>query len=216
MDLETLREPLGDKFEPLKEYVSTLEGQRDQARQESISGRKTLKSENESLKQQNIDLLEKLGIESFDELESLPDAKGQADAVKQLETKNKRLETDLADKQSQIETMLKQQRDDAFQRELSDAIGDRFVDSEIVGQAMRSSVEFDGETPFIRRGDKLMPVKDAVDALAADKPQLVKSSGAGGSGYRGNDREGGSAHGGDLSKMSREEKLDHFRSKSGE
>ncbi len=216
MDLETLREQLGDKFEPLKEYVSTLEGQRDQARQESISGRKTLKAENESLKQQNTGLLEKLGIESFDELESLPDAKGQADAVKQLETKNKRLETDLADKQTQIETMLKQQRDEAFHRELNEAIADRFVDSEIVNQAMRSSVEFDGETPFIRRGDKLMPVKDAVDALAADKPQLVKSSGARGSGYRGNDRDGGSAHGGDLSKMSREEKLDHFRSKSGE
>ena len=45
MDIEQLKEAIGDeKFAALKTYVDDLTGQRDAARNESITGRKGLKA----------------------------------------------------------------------------------------------------------------------------------------------------------------------------
>ena len=98
MDLETLKDALGDeKFAALKTYVDDLTGQRDAARNESITGRKGLKEKLTKLEADQAALLEKLGLDSLDDLASLPDAKGSAEAAKQYEAKLKRMERELAE-----------------------------------------------------------------------------------------------------------------------
>jgi hypothetical protein len=93
MEIAALKEALGDEtFTELETYVSDLEGQRDQARNESISGRKGIKSELEALKGTQVTLLERLGINSIDDIDDLPDVAGMAEAGKQFEAKVKRLE----------------------------------------------------------------------------------------------------------------------------
>ena len=98
MDIEPLKEKLGDEtFAKLQTYVNDLTGQRDAARSESITGRKGLKAQLEAAQAAQAKLLEKLGIDSIDEIDTLPDTKGAAEAVKQYEAKMKRLERERDD-----------------------------------------------------------------------------------------------------------------------
>ena len=93
MDIASLKEALGDeKFAALQGYVNDLIGQRDTARNESITGRKKLKDDLAAAQALAAKALEKLGVESADDLDTLPDAKGQGEALKQFETKLKRAE----------------------------------------------------------------------------------------------------------------------------
>ena len=63
---------------PRKTYVDDLTGQRDAARSESITGRKKLLLTSKPRKPWPTRPWKKRGIESADELDSMPDAKGQA------------------------------------------------------------------------------------------------------------------------------------------
>jgi hypothetical protein len=100
MDLEQLREKLDDEtFEGLTTYVTDLIGQRDSARNESIVGRKSLKEKVSQYEAQQAELMERLGIESFEDIDAIPDARGSAEAAKQYEVKVKRLERQLQDAQ---------------------------------------------------------------------------------------------------------------------
>ena len=63
-------------------HVAELQGQRDVARQESITHRKGLKAKVDELERVTRTAFEKLGIDSAEELETLPDAKGQAEALR--------------------------------------------------------------------------------------------------------------------------------------
>ncbi|HRF88774.1 MAG TPA: hypothetical protein PK244_09300, partial [Pseudomonadales bacterium] len=98
MDIEQLKEKIGDEsFSELSGHIADLTGQRDAARAESISGRKALKAEVETLRNTRAKLFERLGLDDDADIDALPDAKGQAEAAKQYEQKLKRIERELAD-----------------------------------------------------------------------------------------------------------------------
>lgn len=186
MNIETIKAKLSDdEFKSLSDYVADLTGQRDAARQESIEGRKKLKSEVEKLTGIKSKLFEKLGIDDDADIDNLPEAKGQADAVKQVEAKLKRLERELADAtkaKGEIESKFQASRRDAA---LSKALAaHEFIDAELVGNYAASRLKFEGDDLLFEAEDgKLVSVADGLKHLAASKPHLLKAKGAGGSGH---------------------------------
>ena len=183
MELSALKEALGEQFAPLETYVNDLIGQRDAARKESIDGRKTLKAKVESSETAIRTLMEKLGIDSLDDLESLPAAKGQAEAMKQLETRLKKSETDAATKDALLSEIGQKYRsaqlDVAFAKALA---AHEFVDAELVADHLKAKVEWDGDVPRVAGAT----LEEAVTAFAKAKPHLLKSKAAGGSGWNPN------------------------------
>jgi hypothetical protein len=186
MNIENLKAKLADdEFKALSDYIADLTGQRDAARQESIDGRKKLKADVEQLRGIKTKLYEKLGLDDDADLDALPEVKGQAEAVKQVEAKLKRLERELADAnkaRGDIENRFKTSRRDA---ELSKAIAaHEFIDNDLVANFASSRVRFEGDDLFFEAEDgKLVSVADGVKHIAATKPHLLKARGAGGSGH---------------------------------
>lgn len=186
MNLENLKGKLSEaEFSQLADHVADLTGQRDAARQESIDGRKKLKAEVESLRGVKAKLYEKLGLDDDADLDTLPEAKGQADAMKQVEAKLKRLERDLADAvkaRTDTENKFKSSRRDA---ELAKALsGHEFIDSDLVGSFAAGRIRFEGEDIFFEADDgKLVSIADGIAGIASTKPHLLKAKGAGGSGH---------------------------------
>lgn len=194
MDIEELREPLGEeRFTALQTYVGDLIGQRDSARKESINHRQSLKArateleeENKNLRRMQEELFERLGVESVEQLAEL-DPKGQAEVAKQYEAKLKRLERDLNEKQeayAQLDTKHKRTKQDAAMRE---ALGSHeWIDGDLVASYVSGRLAWDDDKVRFQAEDGLlMDLKDGVEALAREKPHLLKSAGPGGSGYRG-------------------------------
>lgn len=185
-ELETLRETLGDeKFGELKKHVDDLVGARDSARRESIEGRKTLKSEAETLRAFKEKVLDKFGLETVDQFDAIPDAKAATDAAKVLETRVKRLESELAAKDAalgDLDTRFKGTRiDSALAKALA---AHEFIDRDLVGEHLRKSIKFDGDDLVYATDDgKTIPVDEGVKLFAASKPHLMKSTGTGGSGF---------------------------------
>ena len=186
MDIESLKGKLDDsEFETLNSFVSDLIGQRDAARNESINGRKTLKSEVENLKSLKLRMFEKLGISDDEELDSLPEMKGQAEAAKQIEAKLKRLERDLADKDKSLQDLSGQYRKEKQSALLSKALtGFDWSEPDVVENYISSRLTWEEDQPFYTADDgKLVGLADGVKLLAQTRPGLLKSRGAGGSGY---------------------------------
>lgn len=187
MDIETLKEALGDeKFATLKTYVDDLTGQRDAARNESIQGRKGLKEKLATLETAQAQMLEKLGLDSLDDLESLPDAKGSAEAAKQYEAKLKRLERENATlKQTNDETSGKY-RNSLQRAAVADALGGHeFIARDVVETFIANRLTWEGDE-ILFKGDngQLMPLKDGVAGIAKTRPELLKPTGTGGAGVR--------------------------------
>lgn len=185
-DIESLRETLGDKFDWLKQHVEKLEGKAAAAVSESIHQRKGLKEQVSKLTEQNSALLAKLGVEAFEEVESLPDAKGAADAAKQWEAKAKRLERDLTEARKAAEDATGKWRAQARQAAIAQALDPhKWVDREIVGSYVAARVVEEGDEVLFRTdGGQLVPLRDGVAGLAKAKPTLLESTGAGGAGVR--------------------------------
>ena len=187
MDIETLKEALGsEKFATLQAYVTDLVGQRDAARNESISGRKGLKTENEALKAFKAKALEKLGLDSDDELDSMPDAKGAAEAAKQFEARVKRLERDLAEANKTRDEATGKYRSSLQRAAVADALGGHeFVARDIVESYVANRLTWEGDEVFFKADDgKLVSVKDGVAGVAKSRPELLKPTGTGGAGAR--------------------------------
>jgi hypothetical protein len=193
MNLEQLKDKLGDeKFAELKAYVDDLSGQRDAARQESIAGRKKLKEEVETLRGIKTKLFEKLALDDDADLDSLPDGKGHAEAVKQFETKLKRLEREKAEalaQKGEIEGKYRGSRlDAALEKSLS---GFEWIDRDIASLLIKNVVVWEDDQIMIKGdGTKVMTLEDGVKTLASTKPHLLKAKGAGGSGHGTNARGG--------------------------
>ena len=188
MDLEALKDLLDDeKFTELETFVNDLTGQRDQARNESINGRKTMKSELSTLKQQQETLLEKLGVDTFDEVENLAvDAKGAADAVRQYEAKLKRAERErdqaTQDKQSLESKYLESKKSSVISKALA---AHKFVAQDVIESFVNPRLVWEGDDLFFKQDDgQLVTVKDGVAGIAKSRPELLASTGAGGSGVR--------------------------------
>ena len=187
MDIETLKEALGDeKFSALKTYVDDLTGQRDAARNESITGRKGLKEKLAKLESDQAALLEKLGLDSLDDLDSLPDAKGAAEAAKQYEAKTKRLERQLAEATAAREQAEGKFKDSLRRATIADALGGHeFIARDVVETFVSNRLTWEGDDLLFKTDDgKLVPVKDGVAGIAKTRPELLKATGAGGAGVR--------------------------------
>ena len=201
MDLEALKEKLGDEtFAALKTYVDDLTGQRDAARAESISGRKGLKDKLTKLEADTSVLLEKLGIDSIEDIANLPDAKGMADAAKQFDAKIKRIERE--------NEALKAERDEAAGKfktsqqraAIADALsGHEFVARDLVETYVNQRLAWEGDELMFKGDDgKLLSLKDGVTGLVKTRPELLKSTGTGGAGVRDRNAGGGAPTKGNL------------------
>lgn len=195
MDIEQLKEALGDeKFAALKTYVDDLTGQRDAARNESIAGRKGLKAKLDEMTAAQARLMEKLGVESLEDLDSLPDAKGQADAVKQFESKLKKLERENAELAAGKQEIDGKYRESLKRAVVADALGGHeFVARDLVETYVSQRLTWEGDELLYKDGDKLVAVKDGVAGLVKSRPELLKPTGTGGAGVRDHNAGGGGA-----------------------
>lgn len=187
MDLAALKEKLGDEtFSQLKTYVNDLTGQRDQARNESITGRKRLKGQVEQLTAQQTALMDRLGIESLDDLDNLPDVKGAADAAKQYEAKLKRAERERDTALAARDEVNGKYLDSKKSAILAEALGSHeFLAKDVVTSFISNRLQWEGEDLLYRTDDgNLVTVKDRVAGVAKTRPELLKSAGTGGAGVR--------------------------------
>ena len=171
-------------------HTDTLESRalkaEDKARkaaQESIDGRK---GKDAAIAK----ALEKLGIDSIDDLDSLPDSKGQAEALKQFDTKVKRLERDLADKSKAHDELSGKYSTERRERAIAEAVGKHpFIDAEDARALVGSRVKQEGDDLLFTAADgKQVPLADGVAWFAKTKTHLVRPEGTGGagSGFKGN------------------------------
>lgn len=187
MDLNQFKEALGDeKFAALQAHVNDLIGQRDTARNESITGRKGLKAELEAAKATAAKALEKLGIETAEELESLPDAKGQVEALQQFEAKLKRAERERDEAKAVAQDASGKYRGSLQKAAIAEALAAHdFVARDIVETYVSQRLVWEGDDLFFKSDDgKLIPPKDGVAGIAKTRPELLKPTGAGGAGVR--------------------------------
>ena len=193
MDLEQFKEALGDeKFTELSQYVSDLEGQRDSARNESISKRKGLQSKVSELETQHAEMLEKLGVDSFDELDGL-DIKGAAEASKQYEAKLKRLERQLGEATEKAEKADGLYRSSQKSAALAEAMGGhKFLAQSVVASHISNSLVWEGDELFYKTDEgSLVSVKDGVAGFAKANPELLQPIGTGGAGVKPSNTRGG-------------------------
>lgn len=203
MNIEELKETLGDKYDGLKSYVDELIGQRDAARNESINGRKTLKARVAELEALQTKLFDKLGLDSPEDIDSLPDGKGQAEAVKQFEAKVKRLERELAEEQQKAQGLTTQLRESTLNESLQKALGaHEWLDRDVAATILKSGIVFEDDTHQFKTEKGLITLDDAAKLIAQEKSFLLKSSGAGGSGYKGNNGNGSPPQGNVMPKPS--------------
>jgi hypothetical protein len=184
MDLEKLKGKTIDEallgelkahVEGLEARAETAEGKAKTAQKESIEGRKQLKAERDAA-------FEKLGVSTMEELDALPEAKGQAEAMKQVEAKVKKLEKDLADKDQAHQELSGKYAAERRQRAIAQAVAKHeFIDAEDAASLLGMRVKEDGDELKFDSGDgKLVPLADGAAWLAKAKPHLVKAAGAGG------------------------------------
>lgn len=188
MDIEALKTKLEDEtFSQLQAHIADLTGQRDAARNESIQGRKALKARVAELEGLQAKVFERLGIDTAEELDTLPDARGQAEAMKQVEVKLKRLEREAADRAKAFDELNTKHRSAIQQATLQKALSaHQFIDADLVSSYLNQRVVWEEDQPFYRADDnKLLPLDEGVKLLATTKPHLLKAQGVGGSGYTG-------------------------------
>lgn len=196
MDIESLKEALGDeKFAALKTYVDDLTGQRDAARQESITGRRGMKDKLAKLEADQAALMDRLGIDSLEDLDALPDAKGAAEAAKQYEVKFKRMERQLQEAAAQRDEISGKFRSTLQRAAIAEALaGHDFVARDIVETYIGNRLAWEGDDLLFKSDDgRMIPVKDGVAGIAKARPELLKSTGTGGAGVRASNAGGGGA-----------------------
>lgn len=152
------------------------------ATNESIEGRKG----KDALIQK---AFEKLGIESPEDLDGLPDLKGQADAARQLEVALKRAQREAAEAAKARDEITAKYTGERRERAIAEAVGRQpFIDLEDARALVSARLHQEGEDLLFRGPDgALVPLGDGVAWLAKTKPHLVKPSGeqTGGSGFKG-------------------------------
>ena len=190
MDIEKLKEQLTETdFLELTTAMSDLIGQRDQARNESISGRKSLKENNARLETELLGFKEALGVDNVDELE------GQGISVEQstqYEAKLKKYQRDLDSVQEQLQSANRERQATQTKLALSSALqGHDWVDQDVVENYVANNVVWEGDELYYKSHEgNMMSVADGVATLAKSKPQLLQPTGAGGAGVRSSNARG--------------------------
>ena len=193
MDIEPLKEALGDEmFTELETHINDLTGQRDQARNESIAGRKGLKQQVATLEAAQTSLLERLGVDSLDEIEELPDVAGMAEAGKQYEAKLKRMERQLNDATSAKDAIEGKYKDSRRDSIVSRALSQHdFLAQDMVAGFVNNSLTWEGDELLFKAEDgNLVSVTDGVAGIAKSRPELLKPTSAGGAGVRSSNTRG--------------------------
>lgn len=187
MDISKLKEKLGDEtFAELERHIGDLTGQRDTARTESINGRKKLKTDLEAAQAIAAKALEKLGVDSAEDLDALPDAKGQGEALKQFETKLKRAERERDEARQAAEKATGMHRTSLQKAAVAEALGGHeFIARDIVETYVGQRLVWEGDEPMFKTDSgSLVSIKDGVAGVAKARPELLKPSGTGGAGVR--------------------------------
>jgi hypothetical protein len=195
MDINELKEVLGDKFEALSTHIADLTGQRDTARRESLTGRTTLKTELATAKETLAKMLEKAGVETMEEFEALPPGKATAEANRVIELQAKRLKTQLDEKTTAYTEIESRWKGANLNAALNSAVAKHhFIDAETAVALLKPRAEFVGDDVMYKTdaGD-LIPIADAAATIAKAKPFLVQASGGSGSGAPSSARVGGIA-----------------------
>lgn len=202
MDIEKLKDVLGDDVHAeLIQHVNELTAQRDAARKESIQHRTGLKSKVQELEAKNHELtraqeemLERLGVDSIDQLKEL-DPKGQADAVRQYEAKLKRLESQLNEKTAAYDALNNNYRQSKLSAALRKAMAEHeWIDQDIVESFVNKHLVYEDDQVLYRATDNVViPLNEGMQILAKEKPHLLKTTASGGSGYRGASNNGSTA-----------------------
>lgn len=179
----------------LVEFVKGLESKAQAARDESINHRKGLKQKVEDLERINRAAFDKLGIDSPEELDALPDGKGQAEKVQQLEAQIKRISRERDEFAGKNAELVAADAKSRRQAAILAAVGrHEFIDPEVAARLLSDGVQVeDDQIMFKGEGGKLVPLDEGAAWLATSKPFLVKAQGSTGSGYRGGDASGGQA-----------------------
>jgi hypothetical protein len=201
MDIEKLKDKLGDEtFAALKGYVEDLTGQRDAARSESIDKRKALKAEVDTLKAFRAKALEKLGIGDDDDIDALPDAKGQADAAKQFDQQIKRLTRERDEALAAKTETDGKLRGSQQKATLAEALSKhQFLARDLVEAYVAPRLVWEGDEVLFKADDgKLVAVADGVAGLAKSRPELLQPTGTGGAGARTTGGGGGGTTKGDF------------------
>lgn len=194
MDISKLKDKLGDEtFAELERHIGDLTGQRDTARTESINGRKKLRDDLSAAQALAARAMEKLGVDSADDLDTLPDAKGQGEALKQFETKLKRAERERDEARQAAETASGKYRGGLQRAAVAEALGGHeFVARDVVETYIGQRLVWEGEDLMFKTdAGSLVSVKDGVAGVAKARPELLKPSGTGGAGVRQGNAGGG-------------------------
>lgn len=163
----------------LQSRADTAEGKARTAQAESISGRKGKDAVISKL-------MEKLGIDSPDDIDSLPDAKGQAEASKQMEAKLKKMERERLDAVTALQDVQSKYSADkkalAIDRALS---AHQFVDMDDARAIFGGRIKSEGDDLLFDSGDgKMVNLNDGAAWLAKNKTYMVKAPTATGSGFK--------------------------------
>lgn len=196
MEIEKLKDKLGDQFEPLKTYVDALITAKESAERASNEGKtkfKKVADERDALRATQDKLFEKLGVDSADEIDSLPDSKGQADAAKQYEIKIKQLTKQLTDLQTANGELSGKLRDTSLSAQMEKVLsGHDWLDRDTATVLLKNGVVFENDEAFFKTSDgKLISLDEGAKAIAQTKQFLLKSQGTGGSGFTGAGSNGG-------------------------
>lgn len=180
--LSKLSAAISTHTEALESRALAAEDKARKAAKESIDGRKGLK--------QALDkALEKLGVDSADDLDNLPDVKGQAEAARQFETKFKRLQNELAEKAKSFDELSSRYGMERRERAIAEEVARHpFIDAEDVRALVAARLHVEGDETLFKTPDgKTVPLSDGVAWLAKTKTHLVRPAGdaIGGSGFRG-------------------------------
>lgn len=178
---DELLSQLVEHVDALTARAETAEGKARTAQRESIEGRKQLKAERDAA-------FEKLGVSTLDELEAMPEAKGQAEAARQMQARLNKAERERAEAASALADLQGKYQKDRLALALEKAIASQpFIDAEDARVLLGARVKQEGdEFLFETEQGKLVPLADGAAFLAKTKGHLVKppNPGATGSGYK--------------------------------
>jgi len=174
-DLESLKDKLdGETLAALGNHLSEVEGKLKTVRKKAD----TADSATAKAAQLEARILEKFGIESLDDLDNLPDpkaAKGESDALKQVEAKLKRAEREREEATKARDAMIEQMTQARRQAAITKAIqAGGFHDTEAAELLLSRSIEqLDDEFVFKTKDGRHIPLSDGAKLIATERPHLV-------------------------------------------
>lgn len=186
-DLEALKEKLdSETLAALASHLAEVDGKLKTVRKKAD----TADAQAAKAAQLEARILEKFGLESLDDLETLPDpkaAKSEIDALKQFENKLKRAERERDEAVKSKDTLVAQMTQAKRQAAIAQAItAGGFHDTEAAELLLSHATEQqDDEFVFKTKDGRHIPLSDGAKLIATEKPHLVNKIPQGtGSGFR--------------------------------